>query len=60
MSFSLKNTPRKSAKDKTLPELSRMVKETCFDILEIPAPVIEAESKREPEPVRKLRLAFWR
>ena len=42
------------------PELSRMVKETCFDILEIPAPVIEAESKREPEPVRKLRLAFWR
>lgn len=44
----------------TGPELSRMVKEICFDILEIPMPAIEAESNREPEPVRKLRLAFWR
>lgn len=41
-------------------ELSRMVKDKCFEILEIPKPVIEAESVREPEPIRKLRLAFWR
>lgn len=47
------------------PDLSRMVREKCLELLGLPPQVVEAvepERTREPahEPARRLRLAFWR
>lgn len=47
------------------PELSRMVKEKCFELLGIPQEAIDAACREVPaekahEPAKRLRLAFWK
>jgi len=47
------------------PDLARLTREKCFELLGLPAQTIdvvqpEAKAEAKPERARRLRLAFWR